>query len=65
MHKNILSCDIHTDTPARKSSTNFQLYYFVFHICATNWLGLPREAPQFITLEFESNKLLNKGGGFS
>ena len=34
-----LSCDIHTHTPARKSYTNFQLYYFVIQICSTNWLG--------------------------
>ena len=34
-----VSCDIHTHTPARKSSTNFQLYYFVIQICYTNWLG--------------------------
>ena len=34
-----LSCAIYTHTPARKSSTNFQLYYFVIQICSTNWLG--------------------------
>ena len=34
-----MSCDIHNHTPARKSSTNFQLYYFVIQICSTNWLG--------------------------
>ena len=34
-----LSCDIHTHTPALKSSTNFQLYYFVMRIYSTNWLG--------------------------
>ena len=35
----LLSCAIYTHTPARKSSTNFQLYYFVIQICSTNWLG--------------------------
>ena len=34
-----LSRDIHTDTPARKSSTNFQLCYFVTQMCSTNCLG--------------------------
>ena len=34
-----LSCAIYTHTPARKSSTNFQQYYFVIQICSTNWLG--------------------------
>ena len=34
-----LSCAIYIHTPARKSSTNFQLYYFVIQICSTNWLG--------------------------
>ena len=35
----LLSCAIYTHTPARKSSTNFQLYYFAIQICSTNWLG--------------------------
>ena len=35
----LLSCAIYTHTPARKSSTNFQLYYFVIQFCSTNWLG--------------------------
>ena len=35
----ILSCAIYTHTPARKSSTDFQLYYFVVQMCSTNWLG--------------------------
>ena len=30
---------IYTHTPARKSSTNFQLYCFVIQICSTSWLG--------------------------
>ena len=34
-----MSCAICTHTPARKSSTNFQQYYFVIQICSTNWLG--------------------------
>ena len=34
----ILSCDIHTHTPARKSSTNFQLYYLLYKLFS-NWLG--------------------------
>ena len=34
-----MSCAIYTHTPARTSSTNFQLYYFVIQICSTNWLG--------------------------
>ena len=34
-----MSCAIYTHTPARKSSTNFQLYYFVIQFCSTNWLG--------------------------
>ena len=34
-----MSCAIYTHTPARKSSTNFQLYCFVIQICSTNWLG--------------------------
>ena len=33
------SCDIHAQTPAQTSSTTFQLYYFVTHICSTNCLG--------------------------
>ena len=33
------SCAIYTHTPARESSTNFQQYYFVIHVCSTNWLG--------------------------
>ena len=39
MISTILSCAIYTHTPARTSSTNFQLYYFVIHVCSTNWLG--------------------------
>ena len=35
----ILSCAIYTHTPARKSSTNFQQYYFVIQFRSTNWLG--------------------------
>ena len=31
--------DIHTHTPARKSSTSSQLYYFVIQMCSANWLG--------------------------
>ena len=38
-HPILLSCAIYTHAPARKSSTNFQLYYFVVQICSTNWLG--------------------------
>ena len=34
-----MSCAIYTHTPARTSSTNFQLYYFVIQFCSTNWLG--------------------------
>ena len=34
-----LSYDIHTHTPAQKSSTNFILYPFVVQRCSTNWLG--------------------------
>ena len=34
-----MSCDIHTRTPAQKSSTNFMLYPFVVEQCSTNWLG--------------------------
>ena len=34
-----LSCNIHTQTPARKSYTNLQLYYFVIQICSTNCVG--------------------------
>ena len=30
---------MHTHTPARKKYTNFQLYYFVIHICSANCLG--------------------------
>ena len=36
---NNMSCDNHTHTPARKSYTNFQLYYFVIQISSTNRLG--------------------------
>ena len=39
MRRRRLSRDIHTHTPARKSYTNFQLYYFVIQICSTNCLG--------------------------
>ena len=35
----IMSCDIHTHTPAQKRSTNFILYPFVVERCSTNWLG--------------------------
>ena len=35
----VMSCAIYTHTPARRSSTNFQQYYFVIQICSTNWLG--------------------------
>ena len=35
----IMSCAIYTHTPARKSSTNFQLYYFVIQFCSANWPG--------------------------
>ena len=38
-HVVMVSCAIYTHTPARKSSTNFQLYYFVIQNCSTNWLG--------------------------
>ena len=34
-----LSCDIHTHTPARKSSTDCQLYYCVIQMCYANCLG--------------------------
>ena len=37
--KLLMSCDIYTHTPARKSSTNLQLYYYVVQIYYTNWLG--------------------------
>ena len=37
--RRFLSCDIHTHTPARKSPTNFQLYYVVIQLCSTNCLG--------------------------
>ena len=36
-----VSCDIHTHTPARKSYTDFQLYYFcytnLFHKLSWTW----------------------------
>ena len=35
----IMSCDIHTHTPAKKSSTNFQPYPFLLRRCYTNCLG--------------------------
>ena len=35
----IMSCAIYTHTLARKSSTNFQLYYFAIRVCSTSWLG--------------------------
>ena len=35
----MMSCDIHTHTPARKTHTNSQLYYFVIQIGSANWLG--------------------------
>ena len=34
-----LSCDIHTQTPAKKSSTNFLLYPFLLRKCSTNRIG--------------------------
>ena len=33
------SCDVHTHTPAKASSTNFLLYPFVLHISSTDCLG--------------------------
>ena len=35
----MFDCAIYTHTPARKSSTDFQLYYSVIQICSTNWVG--------------------------
>ena len=35
----VLSCDIHTHTPAPESSSNFLLCPFVVCICSANWLG--------------------------
>ena len=34
-----MSCDIHTHTPVKKSSTNFRLYPFLLRKCSTNCLG--------------------------
>ena len=34
----VLSCDIHTHTPARTSYTNFLLYYVVIHMWYTKCL---------------------------
>ena len=35
----LLSCDIHTHTPAKKSSANFLLYPFLPHNYSTNYIG--------------------------
>ena len=35
----LLSCDIHTRTPARATCTNFELYPFVLQSCSTYCLG--------------------------
>ena len=35
----VLSCDIHTHTPAKKSSTNFLLYPFLLRKCSAHCLG--------------------------
>ena len=39
VYASYMSCDIHTHTPARTSSTIFLLYYSVLRICSANCLG--------------------------
>ena len=34
-----MSCDIHTHTPAKHSSTNILMNQFLIHLCVTNRLG--------------------------
>ena len=40
-----MSCDIHTHTPARRSSTNFQLYYLVMHCRSQEAAAGSRRSP--------------------